>query len=484
MISRIKNDLRRSYDMIIDVPRLLLLPTAFFLILSTLGIISVIIESNNFKKNSIHHIYTTVALPTAYSIESLLKFPVGSLNGLISHMKSTDNCSSLIETFPKYSEYIAYTNKDISTIEFDVANVVSYNGNFMYPKINLGSNLSNLINCDLLSHNNTCFPVNRERELFAIQAKNFFIQGPIQGDHSYGLFVLYPIWKPAPNYYTDLGCGIHPTDCENYCWDNVNKIKYFGTAAMFINFDSLVDGTFIGYPSFHEDDDFEYSSHSFKLRVSDLEVDNYNFETSGNILYSRGKSNLIDPVIAQISLYNLKLQFEVAPDNGWYPSWRTPLIIGSVLISFLLSLGLLRYLLVSQRHIKLLNSMLPIQAVKHLEIEDKVFAEHYNLATILFADIVGYTVIASSLTPIQVVALLDELYTIFDILVKKHGVYKGSFAHDSIFNFKFHSKHIYSYTHKCFFFKLKQSAIVICVLQDAHMSKTLLLLQNVWFYSH
>jgi hypothetical protein len=173
---------------------------------------------------------------------------------------------------------------------------------------------------------------------------------------------------------------------------------------------------------------------------------NFNFETPGNILYSRGKSNLIDPVIAQISLYNLKLQFEVAPDKGWYPSWRTPLIIGSVFASFLLSLGLLRYLLVSERHIKLLNSMLPIQAVKHLEIEDKVFAEHFNLATILFADIVGYTVIASSLTPIQVVALLDELYTIFDKLVKTHGIYKGYFTYYSIFSFKIHSKHIYSHT--------------------------------------
>jgi class 3 adenylate cyclase len=81
--------------------------------------------------------------------------------------------------------------------------------------------------------------------------------------------------------------------------------------------------------------------------------------------------------------------------------------------------------------------MLAIQAVKHLEIEDTVFAQQFNLATILFADIVDYTVIASSLSPIQVVALLDELYTIFDKLVKKHGVYKGYFTRYSISSFKF-----------------------------------------------
>jgi hypothetical protein len=101
--------------------------------------------------------YTTVALPTAYSIESLLKSSAGSLNGLISQIKSTENCSALIETFPKYSEFIAYTNKDIGLTQFDVANVVSYNGNFTYPKINPGSPLSGLMNCDLLAHNITCF---------------------------------------------------------------------------------------------------------------------------------------------------------------------------------------------------------------------------------------------------------------------------------------------------------------------------------------
>jgi class 3 adenylate cyclase len=40
------------------------------------------------------------------------------------------------------------------------------------------------------------------------------------------------------------------------------------------------------------------------------------------------------------------------------------------------------------------------------------------------ADIVSYTEVASKLTPLQVVRLLNELYTQFDRLCDKHGCYK------------------------------------------------------------
>ena len=79
------------------------------------------------------------------------------------------------------------------------------------------------------------------------------------------MFITYPIWKPAPSYHTDLGCGIHPTDYENYCWDNENKMKFFGTAGIFVNLDSLIDGTYTGYPS-SRIVDFHYTRYSFKLR--------------------------------------------------------------------------------------------------------------------------------------------------------------------------------------------------------------------------
>lgn len=52
------------------------------------------------------------------------------------------------------------------------------------------------------------------------------------------------------------------------------------------------------------------------------------------------------------------------------------------------------------------------------------FTQVFPDVTILFSDVVGFTRICSHITPMQVVSMLNTMYTLFDTLSEKHRVFK------------------------------------------------------------
>lgn len=73
---------------------------------------------------------------------------------------------------------------------------------------------------------------------------------------------------------------------------------------------------------------------------------------------------------------------------------------------------------------QLLLNILPEPIAQKLKKEQITIADGFAEATVLFADIVGFTKLAERVSPTQLVYLLNEIFSRFDRLAEKHGIEK------------------------------------------------------------
>jgi adenylate cyclase len=127
-------------------------------------------------------------------------------------------------------------------------------------------------------------------------------------------------------------------------------------------------------------------------------------------------AGLLEPLVSQLS-------------PGIPDIVRTIIFVwDGVIISTIIFLGF-RYLLneldvARVRADDLLLNILPKDIAEILKVESRTIADQYDSASVLFADIVGFTPLTAQMSPTGMVLLLNEIYSHFDSLVERYGVEK------------------------------------------------------------
>jgi adenylate cyclase len=154
---------------------------------------------------------------------------------------------------------------------------------------------------------------------------------------------------------------------------------------------------------------------------------------------------LASALAAVLAATVIALEVIVPYKTGVQPDWAYRLgFILTVISAWVMVVAVVWYVLREVRRARrameaeyersetLLANILPATIAERLKDPTRnIIADKYDDASILFADIAGYTERASDTTPSDLVRFLDRLYTDLDALVDRHGLEKVKASGDS-----------------------------------------------------
>jgi class 3 adenylate cyclase len=77
-----------------------------------------------------------------------------------------------------------------------------------------------------------------------------------------------------------------------------------------------------------------------------------------------------------------------------------------------------------ERSERLLLNILPGPVAERLKMEDGTIADGFADVTVMFADIVNFTTLAEGMSPNQIFAMLNKVFSSFDAMAERHGLEK------------------------------------------------------------
>ncbi len=135
-------------------------------------------------------------------------------------------------------------------------------------------------------------------------------------------------------------------------------------------------------------------------------------------------------IIGFVALLILSAAFQPALSPAALPeafvTWFFVLNVGAVIT---IVFGLLYYFVgrrnfFQQQAEMLLLNILPKEISDALKAEQRTIADQYDAVSILFADVVGFTPMAATMTPMELVGLLNQVFLCFDELIEKYDLEK------------------------------------------------------------
>ncbi|OQV13909.1 Atrial natriuretic peptide receptor 2 [Hypsibius exemplaris] len=116
-------------------------------------------------------------------------------------------------------------------------------------------------------------------------------------------------------------------------------------------------------------------------------------------IVGRGSDNIIDHLLERMEIYANNLEEQVAEKTRQFMEEKA-------------------------RSEELLSQLLPKVIAAALTRGEVVAPESYESVSIYFSDICGFTTICAVIPPLEVVTLLNSLYTLFDGIMEEYDVYK------------------------------------------------------------